>query len=99
MTPSGVPVPCVASCSLARRPAMLDADGRLLRSAGFRFAAIYALLLAVSAAALALFLWWSTAGLLDRQTDGGDPGRRAEPVRALRRRPAAARWCSPSRTG
>ena len=41
---------------------------RLLRSAGFRFAAIYALLLAVSAAALALFLWWSTAGLLDRQT-------------------------------
>jgi signal transduction histidine kinase len=41
---------------------------RLLHSAGFRFAAIYALLLAVSAAALALFLWWSTAGLLDRQT-------------------------------
>jgi signal transduction histidine kinase len=41
---------------------------RLLRSAGFRFAAIYALLLAASAAALALFLWWSTAGLLDRQT-------------------------------
>src|SRR3984957_7037740 len=41
---------------------------RLLRSAGFRFAAIYALLLAISAAALALFLWWSTAGLLDRQT-------------------------------
>jgi signal transduction histidine kinase len=41
---------------------------RLLRSAGFRFAAVYALLLAVSAAALAMFLWWSTAGLLDRQT-------------------------------
>jgi signal transduction histidine kinase len=41
---------------------------RLLRSAGFRFAAVYALLLAASAAALALFLWWSTAGLLDRQT-------------------------------
>ncbi len=41
---------------------------RLLHSAGFRFAAIYALLLAVSAAALAVFLWWSTAGLLDRQT-------------------------------
>jgi signal transduction histidine kinase len=40
----------------------------LLRSAGFRFAAIYAALLALSAAALALFLWWSTAGLLDRQT-------------------------------
>ena len=42
---------------------------RLLRSAGFRFAAVYALLLAVSAAALALFLWWATAGLLDRQTE------------------------------
>jgi signal transduction histidine kinase len=40
----------------------------LFRSAGFRFGAIYALLLGVSATALALFLWWSTAGLLDRQT-------------------------------
>jgi hypothetical protein len=45
-----------------------DATRRLLRSAGFRFGAIYAALLAVSAAALAMFLWWSTAGLLDRQT-------------------------------
>ena len=45
-----------------------SASRRLLRSAGFRFAAVYAVLLAVSAAALALFLWWSTAGLLDRQT-------------------------------
>jgi signal transduction histidine kinase len=42
---------------------------RLLHSAGFRFAAVYALLLAVSAGALALFLWWATAGLLDRQTE------------------------------
>jgi signal transduction histidine kinase len=41
---------------------------RLLRSAGVRFAVIYALLLAISAAALALFLWWATAGLLDRQS-------------------------------
>src|ERR1700758_5411194 len=41
---------------------------RLLRSASIRFAAIYAVLLAFSAAALALFLWWATAGLLDRQT-------------------------------
>jgi signal transduction histidine kinase len=40
----------------------------LLNSASLRFAAIYALLLASSAVALALFLWWSTAGLLDRQT-------------------------------
>jgi signal transduction histidine kinase len=41
----------------------------IFRSAGFRFGAVYALLLAVSATALALFLWWSTAGLLDRQTE------------------------------
>jgi signal transduction histidine kinase len=40
-----------------------------LRSAGVRFAVIYAVLLSASAAALALFLWWSTAGLLDRQTE------------------------------
>ncbi|HBK05133.1 MAG TPA: two-component sensor histidine kinase [Acetobacteraceae bacterium] len=44
-------------------------DRGLLRSAGFRFGAVYALLLAFSAAALALFLWWATAGLLDRQTE------------------------------
>src|ERR1700753_623252 len=44
-------------------------DRRLLRSAGFRFGVIYALLLALSATALAGFLWWSTAGLLDRQTE------------------------------
>src|SRR5437660_12068864 len=41
----------------------------LLRSAGVRFAVVYAILLAVSASALALFLWWATAGLLDRQTE------------------------------
>ncbi len=42
---------------------------RLFRSAGFRFGAIYALLLALSAIALAIFLWWATAGLLDRETE------------------------------
>jgi len=41
----------------------------LFRSAGFRFGVVYALLLAVSATALAMFLWWATAGLLDRQTE------------------------------
>ncbi|MEA2744301.1 MAG: hypothetical protein QOG25_2672 [Acetobacteraceae bacterium] len=41
----------------------------IFRSAGFRFGAVYALLLAVSAIALAVFLWWATAGLLDRQTE------------------------------
>jgi signal transduction histidine kinase len=43
--------------------------GGLFRSAGFRFGVVYALLLAVSGTALALFLWWATAGLLDRQTE------------------------------
>jgi signal transduction histidine kinase len=41
----------------------------LLHSAGVRFAAIYAVLLSLSVGALALFLWWETAGLLNRQTD------------------------------
>jgi signal transduction histidine kinase len=41
----------------------------LLHSAGVRFAAVYAILLSLSAAALALFLWWETAGLLNRQTE------------------------------
>ena len=44
-------------------------DRGLFRSAGFRFGVVYALLLAVSATALAIFLWWATAGLLDRQTE------------------------------
>ncbi len=42
---------------------------RLPRSAGVRFGIIYAGLFGISALALAAFLWWSTAGLLDRQTD------------------------------
>jgi signal transduction histidine kinase len=44
-------------------------DRTLFRSAGFRFGVMYAALLALSATALAVFLWWSTAGLLDRQTE------------------------------
>ncbi len=63
--------------SVALRPTLPSAGERsadtvrhrLLHSASVRFAFIYALLLALSAAALALFLWWSTAGLLDRQTE------------------------------
>jgi signal transduction histidine kinase len=50
-----------------RRPPPRAPD--LLYSAGFRFAIVYAVLLAASAAALALYLWWATAGLLDRQTE------------------------------
>lgn len=41
----------------------------LLRSASLRFAFIYAGLLAISAGLLAMFLWWATAGLLDRQVE------------------------------
>ncbi len=44
-------------------------DQRFLRSAGVRFAVIYAVLLALSALALTSFIWWSTAGLLDRGTE------------------------------
>ncbi len=43
-------------------------ESGLFRSAGFRFGLVYAILLTFSAAALASFLWWSTAGLLDRQS-------------------------------
>lgn len=42
---------------------------RLLRSASVRFAAVYALLFGLSALSLILFLWWATAGLLDRQVE------------------------------
>jgi len=42
---------------------------RLLRSASVRFGILYAGIFGISALALAVFLWWSTAGLLDRQTD------------------------------
>jgi signal transduction histidine kinase len=40
----------------------------LVLSAGVRFGMIYAGVFALSTLALAVFLWWSTAGLLDRQT-------------------------------
>jgi signal transduction histidine kinase len=42
---------------------------RLLRSASVRFGIFYAGIFGLSGAALAMFLWWSTAGLLNRQTD------------------------------
>ncbi len=41
----------------------------MLRSAGVRFGLIYAALFGVSSVALAAFLWWSTAGVLERQID------------------------------
>ena len=42
---------------------------KLALSAGVRFGVIYAGVFALSILALAVFLWWSTAGLLDRQTE------------------------------
>ncbi len=39
----------------------------LLHSAGLRLAVVYATLFGISALALVLFLWWATAGLLNRQ--------------------------------
>ena len=45
------------------------AQPSLWRSAGLRLALVYALLFALSALALVLFLWWATAGLLDRQVE------------------------------
>lgn len=51
----------------ARRPK--TTSNSFVNSAGFRFGLIYAALFGASALALAAFLWWSTAGVLDRQTD------------------------------
>ena len=48
--------------------ASIKPTSHFLRSAGVRFGIIYAALFGISAAALAAFLWWSTAGLLERQT-------------------------------
>jgi signal transduction histidine kinase len=53
----------------APQPALQRRRVLFLNSAGVRFAAIYTGLLAISAGALAMFLWWATAGLLDRQVE------------------------------
>jgi signal transduction histidine kinase len=42
---------------------------KLVRSTGFKLAALHVLLLVASAIALGGFFWWSTAGYLNRQTD------------------------------
>jgi signal transduction histidine kinase len=53
----------------AARPARRRARP-LIRSAGIRFALIYAVVFGVSAFALAFSLWYSTLGLLQRQVEG-----------------------------
>ena len=52
-----------------RRPGWHASMPWLFRSAGLRLAMIYAALFGMSALALVLFLWWETAGLLDRQVE------------------------------
>ncbi len=63
MSEGTLPQPALAGGGAVRK---LTQPG-LLRSAGVRFGVIYATLFGLSAVALAGFLWWSTAGLLDRQ--------------------------------
>lgn len=41
----------------------------MIRSAGLRFALLFGVVFALSALALVVFLWFSTAGLLDRQVE------------------------------
>ncbi|MGH7067852.1 MAG: ATP-binding protein [Acetobacteraceae bacterium] len=61
--------PAAAKAGIAPSAERNPAHSRFLRSAALRFAAIYALLFGLSALALAFFLWFETAGLLDRRTD------------------------------
>ena len=51
------------------RGGLLGMRRPLIRSAGVRFGMIYAVVFALATVALSVFLWWSTAGLLIRQTD------------------------------
>ncbi|MBV9653128.1 MAG: HAMP domain-containing histidine kinase [Acetobacteraceae bacterium] len=63
------PVPAAAAAEGTGRPVLRLRSPPLLRSAGVRFAIIYAVLLVLSAAGLASVLWYETAGLLARQTE------------------------------
>ncbi len=51
------------------RPLQRITSGRLLRSAGVRFAIVYALVFGLSACAVAVSLWYATVGLLQRQVE------------------------------
>ncbi|MCS6855818.1 MAG: ATP-binding protein [Elioraea sp.] len=48
-----------------------EAPWRIVRSIGFRIAALHAALMALSAGTLVAVLWWNTAGYLDRQVERG----------------------------
>ncbi|MFN0190499.1 MAG: sensor histidine kinase [Aestuariivirga sp.] len=47
----------------------MSASYKLLRTSTFRLAALYLLLFAISVGALLAYVYWNTAGLLERQTD------------------------------
>jgi hypothetical protein len=47
----------------------VSASLKLLRTSTFRLAALYLLLFAISVGALLAYVYWNTAGLLERQTD------------------------------
>ena len=53
----------------ALSPASLFGPPRLLRSAAFRFALLFAAMFTTAAFVLVAVLWWATAGALDRRTD------------------------------
>ncbi|WP_241671134.1 sensor histidine kinase [Dankookia rubra] len=57
------------SAPVAGPPSLALGPPRLLRSAGLRFAVLFAAMFACAAVALVAVLWWATAGALDRQTD------------------------------
>ncbi len=72
--PTRCSIPCATPdtcCARSERPRIAAPGVRpsLWRSAGLRLAVVYAVLFALSALALVLFLWWATAGLLDRQVE------------------------------
>jgi signal transduction histidine kinase len=69
--PSGGKKGALAPVRESKRVRLLSRLRRspLLRSAGLRFAALYAIIFGLSAFALAIFLWWATAGLLNRQVE------------------------------
>lgn len=98
MTAEAAPrTPPATTRRVGRRPAGLPVGGaamlgrpRLLRSAGFRFAVLFAALFATAFVALVAVLWWATAGALVRQTDAAI---RADAI-AL-----AERWREAGRTG
>lgn len=60
------PVPADAG---HHRPNLWSRPTRILKSSSFRLALLYVLMLLVSVAILLGFIYWSTAGFMDRQTD------------------------------